>query len=73
MFCQVCDKQIQYGDGIPMGRRGEVHRGCIKTVMGAKVVLKPTPGWKEYNVDGYEFSIKADSLGGLKIARPPQL
>ena len=29
------------------------------------------PGWKDFDVDGYQFSIKPDGNGGLSIGREP--
>ena len=71
MFCDVCNLFVQPGDGVSPDGRGQVHKTCLSSTAGSIVTMVESTGWKSYNVDGYQFSIKADGQGGLLIEREP--
>ena len=73
MTCDVCGELVQHGDGVSPDGHGQVHKTCLSSAAGTVVAMVPTTGWKHYDVDGYQFSIKADGHGGLLIEREPQL
>ena len=70
MTCDVCGQSVQPGDGVSPDGRGQVHKSCLSSTAGTIVAMVETNGWKSYDTDGYQFSIKADGQGGLLVETP---
>ena len=44
-------------------------RALIRHYEDMEDIEAPPPGWKDYNTDGYQFSLRPDGNGGLTVTR----
>ena len=44
-------------------------RALIRHYEDMEDIEAPPPGWKDFAVDGYQFSLRPDGNGGLQVGR----